>query len=108
MILPLNRRVIYALVDPRDGVVRYVGVTDKPSVRYKDHLRDKRTSRKAQWVQELAAENLVPTFVFIDSSPFEESLECERKWMKHFSKLGELFDGRDYKKELLPAILTGT
>ena len=56
-----GERAIYALVDPRDTTVRYVGVTSSDlSVRLTQHLRRPTNSRTRQWFEELSAVGLQP------------------------------------------------
>jgi hypothetical protein len=98
-ILPLNKRVIYALVDPRDGVVRYVGVTNNPQNRFQDHIGRKTRRgprKKALWLESLAKENLKPIFVFLDAVPHEVAETKEIWWIQHFSTISELYN---YKKK---------
>lgn len=94
-ILPLNKHVIYALVDPRDGMVRYVGVTKNPARRLTDHLRGGRgQSGKKDWIEELQAIKLMPVFVFLDSVLDVISKQEEREWITHFQRLGLLYNGK--------------
>jgi hypothetical protein len=94
MILSLNSRVVYALVDSRDGLVRYVGHTKNPASRLSEHLRMpvKEGAHKNNWIKDLLDNNLYPVFVFLESVKEEESSACEQKWIEHFSKLGVLFN----------------
>jgi hypothetical protein len=94
MILSLNSRVVYALVDSRDGLVRYVGVTRNPAYRLAEHLRcpRKEGEHKNNWIKDLRSKGLTPIFVFLDAAVDEDSSACEQKWIEHFSKLGVLFN----------------
>lgn len=94
MILPLGNRVIYALVDPRDGVVRYVGVTDNPQLRLREHLQRKRKSsvKLAIWLEDLAKVKLVPCFVFLDSIKTDTSYRVESEWIAHFEAISPLYN----------------
>lgn len=94
MILPLDMRVIYALVDPRDGLVRYVGVTRNPSSRFSQHLRmpSSEGSQKNDWIKSLKDISMTPVFVFLDTVKDTAADETELEWIKHFSTLGVLFN----------------
>lgn len=53
---------IYALVDPRNDVVRYVGQTKDPKARLRQHLCKAVNARVGAWLAELAALGLEPRF----------------------------------------------
>ncbi len=87
--------MVYALVDPRTGLVLYVGITDSPHRRYTEHLRkSKKQANLSSWFDELRSKKLVPIFVFIDSVPSEKSLEKELEWITHFQKIFPLYNHR--------------
>jgi predicted GIY-YIG superfamily endonuclease len=53
--------IIYALIDPRDSSIRYIGITDNPDQRLKEHLRGRGGNPpKREWVYELRQLGLVP------------------------------------------------
>ena len=53
---------IYVLEDPRYILVRYVGITNDPFVRFSQHINctDDCNPKKDAWVQELKAQMLLP------------------------------------------------
>jgi hypothetical protein len=52
---------VYALIDPRDNSVRYIGATIKPlKVRLYGHLKGPTAKRVKAWIDDLAAAGLVP------------------------------------------------
>jgi hypothetical protein len=53
---------IYALVDPRDGAIRYIGKARDAGARLKSHLRDarRRDTPVYRWINKLAALGLAP------------------------------------------------
>lgn len=54
-------RHIYALADPRTGMVHYIGQSNNPSSRYLDHLSATGSSAAvAAWVEELKRDGLKP------------------------------------------------
>ncbi len=64
---------IYSLIDPRTNIDRYIGCTIiKPTLRYNQHLREKKRTRKCTWIKSLKNKNLKPIFNIIDIVPKEE------------------------------------
>lgn len=53
-------RFIYALVDPRDDTVRYVGCAIDVEERFNQHLRDRGNTPKCEWLAELKRHGLLP------------------------------------------------
>lgn len=53
-------RYIYALTDPWTKEVRYIGQAINPSERYRLHLLDRGSYRKARWIQSLAKHGQKP------------------------------------------------
>ncbi len=56
---------IYFLIDPRDGTVRYVGCTEQPAKRLKEHVHlarcaSNKGSRCKAWVRQLLAAGIEP------------------------------------------------
>ena len=51
---------IYALLDPRDNSVRYVGKADDPYRRYCEHLKENYDSHKCRWIKVLMGMGLLP------------------------------------------------
>lgn len=82
---------IYALVDPRDHSVRYVGKSDNPRVRYFAHLHGPESNLKtykANWIRQLKSEGLVPSIVILERVHPSEWADAERKWIAHFRNTG--------------------
>ena len=73
---------IYALRDPRDGQVYYVGKSNSPRMRYVDHLADKNTNaRKTAWIDDLAAAGLKPQMDILEAVPLSEWQQAEKNWI---------------------------
>lgn len=68
--MPIDRsylsRSIYALIDPRDGLIYYVGCAIDVKKRYEEHLRDKSKTRKCQWLAELKQYSLQPKLEILE------------------------------------------
>lgn len=69
---------IYGLIDPRDGVVRYVGKSARPEARLVHHRCSGATSVRA-WFAELLALGLTPTLTILSTvQPGEDASLYER------------------------------
>lgn len=91
---------IYALVDPRDDSVRYVGRTVSAlRVRLSAHVTDARTylfegkpqnctSRKAAWVRELKAAGQQPRIRLLARVRIDQGVEAERQWIAMLLEAG--------------------
>ena len=57
------KEYIYYLLDPRDGIVRYVGKSKDPNKRYRQHIKklDKRNTPKKLWLLKLFSLDMKPT-----------------------------------------------
>jgi hypothetical protein len=65
---------VYALVDPRDDRVRYIGATTKTlKVRLYGHLKGPTAKRVKAWIDDLAASGLVPRI-----EPVTENVPADR------------------------------
>jgi hypothetical protein len=84
---------IYALADPRTGLVRYVGLTRvPPGVRYRRHVlrrakSDHRVTKKELWIRELAAEGRMPLLRVLEYVPGPALADRERWWRRHYAQL---------------------
>src|SRR5215467_9187031 len=72
---------IYALVDPRDNIPRYVGLTDCPPFRLREHIRNLDGGKeKRAWVRELWQHGLVPSMEVLETT---STLESAHQRTKH-------------------------
>lgn len=53
-------RFIYALVDPRDVEIRYIGQTIRPKERLQNHCKEKSKCHRSHWIQQLRSLGLKP------------------------------------------------
>ncbi len=74
---------IYALIDPRDNKVRYIGKANKPKYRLQAHLTDKTKTHKCSWIKSLLKEDLKPELLIIDEVSFKEW----QFWEQHYISL---------------------
>ena len=84
---------IYALIDPRDDQVRYIGKTkNELKVRLRGHLEKSRNLNNkwhvANWIRSLEAEGLIPKIVEIDDLPDSEIDEAEIRYIREYRELG--------------------
>jgi hypothetical protein len=79
---------IYALIDPRDNLVHYVGLTgNTPTHRLADHLTD-RTGAKAEWLTDLLDAAFMPSFVVLQKADDVEQAQMREAW---WISTGEMF-----------------
>lgn len=89
---PLRAHKIYALRDPRDGSVRYVGQTLAPLwSRLSDHIQAAKRGKpkhspKAAWIRDLRALGLKPAIVLLEECDGDWR-EAECRWIASFSDL---------------------
>lgn len=80
---------IYTLSDPRNGAVRYVGVTVYPlAKRLGAHLRYKGNDHKSAWVQSLQNAGVTPVITEIDVVAIADRVEAEQRWIAAYREQG--------------------
>jgi quercetin dioxygenase-like cupin family protein len=84
--LPAGQYVIYALVDPTDQLVYYVGQTQNPKQRMIGHLSvGHNPGKKAEWVRSLTEKGQKPLMqileMVVDAGMV---LAKEQEWIRHF------------------------
>lgn len=74
--------VIYALVDPRDQTVRYIGITSKSlEQRLNEHLRSPSNHRTARWFGQLRASGQTPLIQGLASASYKDWEALEIRWI---------------------------
>lgn len=79
---------IYSLVDPRTNQVRYVGKSNSPKERFREHLSDISNSRKSRWICELKNEGLLPFLEILEVVDISKWQEREIFWIDRHTKNG--------------------
>src|SRR5262249_39527058 len=61
---------LYVLCDPITKAIRYVGISTKPAIRFREHCKSGRggapRSHKEKWIAKLWQAGLVPLFILVD------------------------------------------
>lgn len=81
---------IYILKCPITDEVRYVGKTNNPNERYKNHLNKLHGegTHKRNWINSLRNKGLKPIFEIIDVVDIEEWKEKEKYYIKYYRDAG--------------------
>lgn len=82
---------VYALVDPRDGEVRYIGRTSNVERRLWQHVSPSmlaKHSPRAKWIRSLLAEGKQPEMRVIEATTRDRGDAQEAHWMRHFEARG--------------------
>ncbi len=85
---------IYALLDPATNEIKYIGKTNNPSKREKDHRGTKARTKKDLWIQSLKKEGKKPAFLTIEIC--EESKWYERE-IYHIKKFNPPLNSHRWK-----------
>lgn len=80
---------IYALIDPRNNEIRYIGKSNKPKYRYKAHLRCDGDCFRDRWIKKLKSENLYPDLLILEECDYNVWEEREIFWIKHYREIGK-------------------
>ncbi|MGW6424690.1 GIY-YIG nuclease family protein [Nocardia sp. NPDC055053] len=78
---------IYALMDPRDGCIRYIGKSVNVEQRVKAHLRETGSTKKIRWIQSLKRASLTPEIILL-AEGFGDWESAEIEWIAYFRNLG--------------------
>jgi hypothetical protein len=85
------RWIVYALVDPRDGFIRYIGRTHASSTRLKCHLRGqvREGKQRRAWIAELHARGLQPRAIVLKvTHSWGGAWRGEGEWIERAKALG--------------------
>jgi len=81
---------IYALRDPRDHAIRYIGKAEDTKKRLASHLRDarRRDTPVYRWIRKLQAAGLTPSIDVLMECRAEEWPACEREFITQAKACG--------------------
>lgn len=81
---------IYALIDPRDNSIRYIGITNNPDQRLDEHLSGRGNNPpKREWVYELRRLGLAPIMQPLETGlTLPVALERESFLIQHYLNAG--------------------
>jgi len=72
---------IYALIDPRDNQVKYIGKANNPERRLKEHLTSlSKKNKKTNWIKKLLLQQLKPELLILTEVLFDEW----QFWEQHY------------------------
>jgi hypothetical protein len=84
--------LIYGLIDPRDGEIRYVGKSSNGLTRPRSHTHPNKLTKdqspKGIWLRALAKINLQPSIIILDISTKEQLSFDERAWIRRLRERG--------------------
>lgn len=90
----MSGKYVYALVDPRHGVVRYIGVAKDPQKRLRSHVVESRSERhgdrlphRCRWIRKLLFEGVKPKMIILEGI-VENWQEREKYWIKEHRERG--------------------
>lgn len=74
---------IYALSDPRTGVIRYVGQSNNAKRRLVSHLNPGPTVKTTilEWIKDLESERLKPILLILQKVPASQADQAEKQWI---------------------------
>lgn len=77
--------IVYALIDPRSLLIRYVGVTARIVHRFSEHDHlDGRNPHKDNWIRELSRAGVQYDIAILETrQTYEELLSAERWWIAY-------------------------
>lgn len=80
----MDTTFIYALMDPRDNQVRYVGKSNEPRRRFSKHLRAAQDCPRIRWIRALQRLNLEPGLEILEEVYKSAWEGAEQSWIAYF------------------------
>lgn len=80
---------VYALIDPRDWSIHYVGMTDNVYTRFQQHIRlQSNNEQKNTWLQSLKDADVMVFMKTLETADnLEDALQKEAYWIRHYIRL---------------------
>lgn len=81
---------IYALIDPRDWSVHYIGMTDNVYTRFQQHIKQQSNNeQKNVWLQSLKDVDVMVFMKTLETTDtIERAMQREAYWIQHYLQLG--------------------
>ena len=79
----MENTFIYALCDPINSNVRYIGKSNNPKKRYRTHISEHGNYYKLSWIKSLKRKGLKPKLIIID----EVNIKDWKFWEMHYISL---------------------
>lgn len=101
---------IYALTDPMDATIRYIGKSASPKSRYKQHIdesRARQNTKKKQWIKALLDAGQQPGLAILhqttdpDAARIAESRACHQHLNTIYNIHDPLKGAKDLKREAI-------
>lgn len=96
---------VYELVDPRTNVTGYVGITNNPNQRYREHIEGRvGKGKKYEWIKRLQEEETQPKMKILEIvEDLEQARRQERHWVQYYLSKGTsltntLYTGASYER----------
>ena len=101
--IPLPLYTIYALAEPLNGVVRYVGLSNDVKKRYREHVqRANNQFEKDTWILSLIDQQLLPTLLILEENIAGEDKAREREeyWLNFYEEKDHILTWNGIKSEV--------
>ena len=80
--------LIYALIDPRDGKIKYIGKTNNIRKRIREHIRDEENNLKYAWIKSLKKLKLQPEVLILEETDLGNDNFWEIFWISQCKAWG--------------------
>jgi hypothetical protein len=81
---------IYALIDPSDKYIGYIGKSKNIQERYSQHLKSKGSDKKSEWVSSIIESGNTPELEIIEECDEEYLDEREKYWIEFHSENNDI------------------
>jgi len=86
----MRKYYLYALYDPIFKIPKYIGISNNPERRFKEHLEDLSNTKKTRWIAALKSKNLIPILKVIKET---DDVHKVIKWeQQSINKLKDKYD----------------
>lgn len=97
---------IYALIDPRNDEIKYIGKTNNIKKRIREHIRDEENNKKYAWIKSLKKIKLQPEVFILEETNLDEANFWEIFWISQCKvwgfELKNMTNGGDGSYGIIP------